>query len=45
MNIDVEPIWKSPYFHYIKPGKKTNNIDLLFPRSKKYQENQIVKLV
>lgn len=25
--------------------KKKNNIDLLFPRSKKYQENQIVKLV
>lgn len=22
MNIDVEPIWKSPYFQYIKQGKE-----------------------
>lgn len=39
MNIDVEPIWKSPYFQYIKRGKEKkekggkNNIDLLFPCS------------
>lgn len=50
MNIDVELVSKPPYFHYIKPEKTNkqtnkNNIDLLFPRSKKHQENQIVQSV
>lgn len=47
MNIDVELVWKPPYFHYIKPennnNNKKNNIDLLFPWSQKHQENQIVQ--
>lgn len=46
MNIDVEPIWKSPYFQYIKQGKEKrgkNNIDLLspVPLIKRDQKNQV----